>query len=150
LEDMLLLGALGLLAATAQGGWRKIYWHMFAAMSLYTFSSETMNAAIARGQYYSGSIYDLPFFASVAWLTWAGLLARQLDPASEAAPPEKSRWLMVAPRLAMVAILSLPAMGFWAFFTDTSVPKIRYFRLIVTLAAMLVLGFFVFVRQFLL
>jgi len=72
-----------------------------------------------------------------------------LKPPSEPAPSELSRWQMLAPRLAMLAMLSLPVMGYWAWFRDTSPPNLRQFRLLVTLAAMLVLGMFVFLRQFL-
>ncbi len=49
----------------------------------------------------------------------------------------------------MLAMLSLPLMGYWAWFRDTAPPHLRQFRLLVTLAAMLVLGLFVFLRQFL-
>ena len=55
---------------------------------------------------------------------------------------------MLAPRLAMLAMLSLPVMGYWAWFRDP-VAATRQFRLLVTLAAMLVLGLFVFLRQYL-
>jgi len=48
----------------------------------------------------------------------------------------------------MLAILSLPGMGFWALFFDTAPPQLRQFRLLVTLAAMLALGFFVFIKQY--
>jgi len=77
------------------------------------------------------------------------LLARRLRPDSESVPP-RSRFLALAPRLAMVAILSLPVMGFWTMFVDTAPPRLRQFRLLATLAALLVMGFFVFIRQYLL
>ena len=48
----------------------------------------------------------------------------------------------------MLAILSLPIMGLWAMYGGEYEPRLRHFRLLVTLAAMLVLGLFVFVRQF--
>jgi signal transduction histidine kinase len=149
-EDLVLLAILGLSAASAAGAWKRIYWNLFIAFGLYTFCSESMNAAIARGQYYSGSIYDVPFFFSICWLIWAALLAHELKPTPEPLPPDAGRWISLAPRLAMVAILSLPAMGFWALFTDFGSPKLKQFRILVTLAAMLVLGSFVFVRQYLL
>jgi C4-dicarboxylate-specific signal transduction histidine kinase len=60
------------------------------------------------------------------------------------------RWRAVAPRLAMTAILSLPIMGYWAVFVDRAPDRIRYFRLMVTLVAMLVLGACLFLRQYLL
>jgi two-component system NtrC family sensor kinase len=56
---------------------------------------------------------------------------------------------MLAPRLAMLAMLSLPLMGYWAWFRDTAPPNLRQFKLLVTLAATVVLGLFVFLRQYL-
>ena len=138
---------LGILAWNARGAWREIYRNLFVASGLYALSSLALNMAIARGQYHTGSLYDIPFIASVCWMIWATLLARDLKPPSQPAPSELSRWQMLAPRLAMLAMLSLPVMGYWAWFRDTAPPHLRQFRLLVTLAAMLVLGLFVFLRQ---
>jgi signal transduction histidine kinase len=148
-ENLAFLGVLGMLAWTARGAWKEIYWNLFVASGLYAVSSLALNAAIARGQYHTGSIYDIPFIASVCWMIWAALLARDAKPPSQSAPPELSRWHMLAPRLAMLAMLSLPVMGYWAWFRDTGPVTLRQFRLLVTLAAILVLGLFVFLRQFL-
>lgn len=150
LENLLLLLALAVLARSTTGAWKKIYWNLFIANALYTLSSEAMNAAIARKQYYSGSLYDVPFLISLCWLVGTGLMAWKLQPVCEPPEEESSRWLALAPRLAMLAILSLPVLGFWAIFFDQAPPHLRQFRLLVTLAACLVLGLFVFVRQFVL
>jgi len=148
-ENLAMLGVLGILAWNTRGAWKEIYWNLFVASGLYTSSSVSMNAAIARNQYHTGSIYDVPFIASICWLIWAGLLARELKPACEPVAPHRGRWRMLAPRLAMLAMLSLPLMGYWAWFRDTAPPNLRQFRLLVTLAATLVLGLFVFLRQYL-
>jgi len=148
-ENLAFLGVLGMLAWKARGAWKEIYWNLFVASGLYAISSLALNMAIARGQYHTGSLYDIPFIASVCWTIWATLLARDLKPPSQPASPELSRWQMLAPRLSMLAMLSLPLMGYWAWFRDTAPPHLRQFRLLVTLAATLVLGLFVFLRQFL-
>ena len=148
-ENMALLGVLGVLAWKARGAWKRIYWNLFVASGLYAVSSLALNVAIARGKYHTGSLYDIPFIASVCWMIWATLLARDLKPPSQPAPSELPRWQMLTPRLAMLAMLSLPLMGYWAWFRDTAPPHLRQFRLLVTLAATLVLGLFVFLRQFL-
>jgi signal transduction histidine kinase len=148
-ENLALLGVLGILAWNTRGAWKAIYWNLFVASGLYASSSMVANAAIARNQYHTGSIYDVPFIASTCWLIWAGLLARDLKPASEPAVHESSRWQMLAPRLAMLAMLSLPVMGYWAWFRDTGPANLRQFKLLVTLAATVVLGLFVFLRQYL-
>lgn len=148
-ENLALLAVLGVLAWNTRGAWKAIYWNLFVASGLYTSSSMAANAAIARNQYHTGSIYDVPFIASVCWLIWAGLLARDVKPASEPAAAQRSRWQMLAPRLAMLAMLSLPLMGYWAWFRDTGPANLRQFKLLVTLAASVVLGLFVFLRQYL-
>ncbi len=149
-ENLAMLAVLGILAWSARGAWKQVYWNLFVASGLYAASSMALNAAIARGQYHTGSIYDVPFIASVCWMIWASVLARELKPACEPALPEQSRWQMLAPRLAMIAMLSLPVMAYWAWFHSSAPPNLRQFRLLVTLAAMLVLGLFVFLRQYLL
>ncbi len=154
LEALVLIGSLGALAVSARGGWKKIYVNFLVAISVYTFGSELMNAAILRGKYYSGSIYDLIFVLSVALFIRTALFANtgppEPEPEADSAKANSNRWLSFAPRLAMAAILSLPVMGFWALYGGEYEPRLRQFRLLVTLAAMLVLGLFVFVRQFLL
>ncbi|MGA8154161.1 MAG: HAMP domain-containing sensor histidine kinase [Terriglobales bacterium] len=149
-ENIVFLVTLALLTARAQGGWKRVYWNLFLAMGLYMLSSQTVNAAISRGQYYSGSWYDIPFVASICWMIFAGLLARELKPVCDSTPPQPSRWLALSPRMAMVAILSLPILACWSEFIDTAPTPIRRFRLLASLAAMLVLGVFVFWRQYLL
>jgi signal transduction histidine kinase len=149
-ENLVLLVVLGLLTTNVQGPWRRVYWNFFIAAGLYTWSSEAINAAITRDQYYTGSWYDIPLVTSMCWLIFAGLMARDLKPTEESTAPPSSKWLALSPRLAMLAILSLPAMGFWSQFRDPSPPPIRHFRLLVTLAAMMVLGGFVFLRQYVL
>ena len=150
LENMAFLAALGVLASSTRGAWKKIYWNLFLATALYSVISELINAAIARGNYHTGSIYDIGFVASICWFIWAGVLALELNPACERVPPCERRWMTLAPRFAMLAILSLPVLGYWAWFSDSSPPRLRQFRILVTLAAMLVQGCLVFIRQYLL
>jgi signal transduction histidine kinase len=148
LENLVLLVVLALLTRNVQGPWKRVYWNFFIAAGLYTWSSEEINAAITRGHYYTGSWHDIPLVTSMCWLILVGLMARSVKPAQESAVPPSSKWLALSPRLAMLAILSLPAMGFWSQFRDPSPPPVRHFRLLVTLLAMLVLGGFVFLRQY--
>ncbi|HZQ69757.1 MAG TPA: ATP-binding protein [Terriglobales bacterium] len=148
LEALVLIGSLAALAAYTHGSWKKIYLNLLIATSVYTLGSELMNAAILSGQYYSGSAYDLLFITSLCLYIRTALLAREQSPEPDATELKSNRWLSMAPRLAMLAILSLPIMGLWAMYGGQYEPRLRHFRLLVTLAAMLVLGLFVFVRQF--
>ena len=150
LENLVLVFVLGMVATSTQGAWRKLYWNLFVGAALYTLGSETINAAIARGQYYSGSIYDLLLLISIGWITWTAISARHADLAVQPDTKAPGTWTNVAPRLAMIAILSLPLLGLWALWAKDTTPDLRNFRLLATMAATTVLGGFVFLKQILL
>ena len=150
LENLVLVFVLGMAASSTHGNWRKLYWNLFVGAALYTLGSETINAAIARNQYYSGSIYDLIFLVSAGWMVWTAVSARHVNLDVNAADDSHSRWSNLAPRLAMIAILSLPLLGLWALLARNTPPELRNFRLVATMAATLVLGGFVFLKQVLL
>jgi signal transduction histidine kinase len=149
-ENLVLCFVLGIVAASTQGAWRRIYWNLFVGSTIYTVGSEAINAAIARGQYYSGGIYDFLLLVSIAWLTWTAISARRVDLTVPPSADASGRWANLAPRLAMIAILSLPLLGLWALYANSSSPDLRNFRLLATMAATTVLGGFVFLKQILL
>lgn len=149
-ENMLVLGAFGALTATTTGAWKKIYCQLLMANALYATGSVVMNSAILKENYYSGSFYDVPYAGSICWMIYAFLCALKLQPAHEKTTSQAQRWMTLTPRLAMCAILSLPILGYWAWFLDGASPAIRQFRLVAVLLAMLVLAAFIFLRQYLL
>jgi len=150
LENLVLVFVLGMAATSTRGSWRRVYWNLFVASALYTLGSETINAAIARNQYYSGSIYDLLLLISAGWMVWAAASARHDNLDVEADEDSPARWVNLAPRLAMIAILSLPLLGLWTLLAKNTPLELRNFRLLSTMAAILVLGGFVFLKQILL
>ncbi|PYX20692.1 MAG: hypothetical protein DMG82_21275 [Acidobacteria bacterium] len=150
LENLVLVLILGIAATSTRDNWRRVYWNLFVASALYALGSEMINAAIARNQYSSGSIYDLVFLVAVGWMIWAALSAGRMNLAYSRTTDFADRWVRLVPRMAMIAILSLPLLGLWALLADHEAPSLRKFRLLVTLAATLVLGLFVFLKQFLL
>ncbi len=147
LEKALLLAVLGFATWTSSGGWKRLYAHLLGANILYAVCSYAMDRAIITGKYYSGSLYDVPLLGAICWMAAAALAARHYQLTSEA-PPNKWRWGSISPRLAMLAILSLPVLGLWTFLLDRSPAASRTFRLFAVLAAMLVLGAFMFLRQY--
>jgi len=151
LENLVLVLMVGVGAASTRGSWRRIYWNLFMCLSLYTLGSEAINTAIRHQRYYSGSIYDLPLIVAVGWLLGTALMARRLPMETEEEhTPLPNRIANLAPRLAMLAILSLPVLGLWALFFDKEPDRLKDFRILVTLIATVVLGLFVFLKQFLL
>ena len=146
-ENLLLLAVLGLAAWTGSGGWRRLYLHLLATCVLYGINSQLLDRATANNTYYSGSLYDIPFIGAVAWMTAAVWSARDfgLESVETRLHP---RWKRLVPQLAMLAILSLPVLGLWTALLDTSPAPSRAFRIFAVLSALLLLGTFVFLRQY--
>jgi signal transduction histidine kinase len=147
-ENALLVAALALAFFTSSGGWRRLYLHLLFPSVLYAINSQLLDRAAADRTYYSGSVYDIPLIATVAWITAASLSVREwkLETVKYNLRPG---WKKLVGRLAMLAILSLPALGLWVVLEDTSSAASRSFRVFAVLAAMLLLGTFVFLRQYL-
>jgi signal transduction histidine kinase/uncharacterized membrane protein HdeD (DUF308 family) len=148
LQNVLLLAVLSLAAFTSSGGWRRLYLHFLAVGLVYGIGSELLTAAGIRGTYYSGSPYDIPVIATLAWMAAVSLSARQWDLQSRPSSLHPIWWKTVVPRLAMLALLSLPVLGVWTVLADKSPGPSRAFRIFIVLAAMLLLGAFVFLRQY--
>ncbi|HEX4784340.1 MAG TPA: histidine kinase dimerization/phospho-acceptor domain-containing protein [Candidatus Sulfotelmatobacter sp.] len=142
---------LGLIACwiTSKGYWRNLYANLFGMSLCYASSSTVMNWAIGRKLYYSGSLYDIPYVAAIAWLTWIGLRARAEKPTSDAREASTLYGVWIA-RCSMISVFSLPIFAAWAM-SDNSVPsRVGVFRLALTLLAAFCMGVLVLVRQHLL
>jgi signal transduction histidine kinase len=149
LENIFLLVALGIAAWTSSGGWRRLYRHFFAASLLYAVNSQLLDRAAANSTYYSGSLYDVPLIATLAWIAAASWASREWGLASVDFNLNR-RLKKLIPQLAMLALLSLPVLGVWTVLIDTSEAPSRVFRISSVVTAMLVLGTFVFLRQYVL
>ena len=177
-EKLALLVGLALLWSRSSGRWRTIYAHWFGAGLLYSVSSFVANWALGRNTYYSGSLYDLPLVISMAWMTVPALLALKMPTGRAAAMRSLPRGVWAA-RLGMIAVFSLPVFAWLSVFSEPGaiarlverahspgilsgisqelfafggpVPaRVRTFRLVLTLSAMLVMGSLVFLKQHLL
>jgi signal transduction histidine kinase len=148
-EKVAFLAVLAIAWHTSHGIWRSIYVHLFGASLFYALSSYVANWAIQRGVYSSGSFYDLPLVASLAWMTYVGLVAfnREAETSPDARSEGTGVWIA---RLGMIAVFSLPLFAVSTVF-DTKAPQsVRTFRLVVTLGCMLGMGVLVFLKQHLL
>src|ERR1700716_431802 len=146
-ENILLLVVLAFAVWTSSGAWKRLYLNFLAAAAIYTVGSQVLDEAVVVGTYYSGSLYDVPLVGAICWMVATALASREWK--LESAPPPKD-WSLrkITPQLSMLAILSLPILGLWTFLWDTSPANSRMFRLFTVLAAMLVLGAFAFLRQY--
>ena len=150
LEGMILIAVSASAFVGSSGPWRKVYRDIFFASALYTFSSEAMNAAIARGQYRTGSIYDLPFVAAALCFLWVAITGRRCLRDIQGMPSIAGLSRPVAPQMAALALLSLPVMGYWALFQSHDQPYLRQVRFTAAMAGVALMAFFVFLKQHLL
>src|SRR2546425_3738034 len=148
-EKMVFLAGLVLLWSRSRGPWKTIYAHWFGASLTYALSSYVANWAIERHIYNSGSLYDVPLVASMAWVTGIGVLALNLAPKQQSTRHSGGHGVWVA-RLGMITIFSLPLFAAWSVFDTATPPRVRTFRLVVTLGSMMVMGVMVFLKQHLL
>jgi signal transduction histidine kinase len=153
IQNMVTVAGFGALWLQSKGAWRNVYANLFCADVMYMLSSLTINVGIGLKLYHTGSLYDLPLVASFLWFAASGLIAYQnrnlLDDATES-PSEndqKKAESILASRLALAAVVSLPAFAIYTLkFSHDSYP-VREFRLLTVLLAAVPLGALVFLRQ---
>src|ERR1700732_4931014 len=153
-QNMVIVIGLGALWLKAKGAWRVVYANLFGGAAMYMLSSLTINVAIDMKKYSTGSLYDLPLISSFLWFGLAGAIAylkrNELDASvdnesetDEEKAGAESRWTA---RLAMAAVMSLPALAIYTLRYERDVPEIRDFRLMTTMIAALPIAFLVFLR----
>jgi diguanylate cyclase (GGDEF)-like protein len=145
-EHLVFLLGLVLVSRNSPKPWKIIYAQFFGAAALYALSSIAAGVAIDFHTYYTGSFYDLPLVAAMTWFAGVGLGASHLlrDEPEKIAATKHSIW---AARLAMLAVIATPLMVAWAIFWKETPQSIRTYRLVLTIAVMLVMGALVFVKQ---
>jgi len=149
IEHMVLLLITGVLWVRSTGDWRVLYGHLFGASVLYALGSVAAGIAIDFGRYYTGSLYDVPLVAAMAWFSGIALAARRLtlatDLPKESSEKNRGGWMAW---LAMVTILSLPILAGWALFGSRAPIEVRSFRLLLTLATMMIMGVLLALKQY--
>ena len=146
-EELVLAAGLLLVRRRSRGTWRKIYGQLFAATLLYCVASLVASEAIDLHVYYTGSLFDVPLVAAMAWFVRIGFLSREAstqDAEQEAPPQGHGIWKA---RLAMLAVFVTPLMVAWAQFAGHVPQDVRTYRLLLVIAVMIVMGALVLLKQ---
>jgi hypothetical protein len=121
-------------------------------------ASYFVNTAISAKLYYTGSIYDVPLMASLAWFAATGLVGqrRRAELRAELRDSNSSKesvsdagnsiW---GPRMAIVAILSVPLMEMVSASASMVSTTVSNFRLGLTLVTIALLSSLFVFRQWL-
>jgi diguanylate cyclase (GGDEF)-like protein len=146
-EQIVLMVGVALVWKRSEGEWRAIYGQLFKAAFFYSVGSTLAGVAIDFHKYYTGSLYDVPLVAAMAWFAAVGMVAR----GSTCEPPPcqeiRHSHSMWTARLAMIAVFSTPLMVAWAEFGVGAPPRVRAYRLVITVTAMIFMGALVFLKQ---
>ncbi len=145
-EKIALLAGLVVCWISSKDSWRKLYAALFGMSLCYSASSTLANWAIGKSVYYSGSLYDVPLVVAMTWLTWIGLTTGKQE-ADSVAPRVSTVYGVWIARLSMIAMFSLPLFAAWSMADGQVPPRVRTFRLILTLVAAFLMGTMVFLRQ---
>src|SRR4029077_1411651 len=149
-EHLVFLGALVLSWHSSAGHWKHIYAYWCGASCLYAIASEITGAAINFHVYYTGSIYDVPLLAAMVWFIAAGFVARTTFHNTQPATSSDNNPAIWPARLAMAAVFFTPLMVAWSEFSPNTPGRVHKYRLLLTIATMLVMGCLVFLKQYLL
>ena len=148
-EQLVLALGLILVWRRSGGAWRSIYSQLFGLTLLSCVGSLMANEAIDYHIYYTGSLFDVPLVAAMAWFVRIGLFAREVPKQTPAEDVATGHGIWKA-RLAMLAVFITPWMVAWAQFGGNAPHSVRTYRLLLTVAVMLVMGGLVFLKQHLL
>ena len=149
-QELVLAAGLVLVWRRSRGAWRRTYFHLFVATLLYCVASLMASEAIDLHLYYTGSLFDVPLVAGMVWFVRIGFLPRE-DTTQDSIEETSTRGYEIwKARVAMVAVFVTPLMVAWAQFGGDAPQKVRTYRLLLTVAVMLVMGALVFLKQHLL
>jgi diguanylate cyclase (GGDEF)-like protein len=149
-EELVLAVGLMLVWRQSRGAWRSLYFHLFVATLLYCVASLMASEAIDLHLYYTGSLFDVPLVAGMAWFVRIGFLPREIMTQNSVDEVPSRGYEIWKARLAMVAVFITPLMMAWAQFGGDAPQSVRTYRLQLTVGVMLVMGALVFIRQHLL
>ena len=142
-------------ALRSRGRWRGFYLHFLGAFALYSFSSILLNQAIDSGRYYSGSFYDVPWTAALAWFCVMAINYNldsppggpQISDEPKIENRSSSISILWPARVAMLATLSTPLIGLSLVVSGETQDPVRHFRILLTLFTMLLLTVLLVFKQ---
>jgi signal transduction histidine kinase len=152
--NQLLAVVTGVVFFRERGAWRPVYRNFFFAATAYALAADLINPAIDSGNYYTGSLYDVPLVAAIGGFVCACLAARPLLQPAPATEDRKEgrqmpvqRFTFLSSYMAMLVTLSTPVIGLWLLTTYGHHDKLFAFRLDITLLTMFLLTLLLSIKQ---
>ncbi|MGC1618573.1 MAG: HAMP domain-containing sensor histidine kinase [Candidatus Acidiferrum sp.] len=155
LGNLVFLFAVVAVAFRSRWPWRRFYLNFLGAAATYSLASLAINWAIESGRYYTGSVYDVPLTAAMAWFCVDSItftpdsrsLQAQTSGVGKTEAPPKTKPVLWPARLSMLVTLSTPAIGLWLAMSGETQDPVRHFRILLTLITMLFLTILLLLKQ---
>jgi signal transduction histidine kinase len=148
-----LVVVVGVAVLRAQGNWRGLYRLYFCCAACYALGSNLCNVAIDTGNYYTGSLYDLPLVISLVAFICMILAGRtscqdqRLESTSKQSPVPSNPATFLSEHLAMIVALSTPMIGIWLLADTSAPPQLRSFRMAITWLAIFLVTLLLSIKQ---
>ena len=146
-QDLILLAIVLHGWLRSSGRWRYFYALLTAIVAFDTVMEYVVDTLSETGAFVTGSWYDATTAACLAGMTLAALMAHRLEPLSEIGDPDSERYWRWASRLAAPVTMILPLLAAWSFFDRNLPSSVWKFRVVLSLAAVVVFAFVGIVKQ---
>jgi len=146
-ESLVYMAGIVYVFSRTRGSWRGIYGQLLAISVIQTAGSIAVAAASLRGNYSTGSIYDLSFIVMFLWFGTIGLNAHRMTLAPDVTASTAVPGAQWPQRVAIIGVLFVPLLAAWNAFVSTAPAGVREFRLMLTLVALLIGSAMTFARQ---
>jgi len=146
-QDVIMLSIVVLGWRHSSDRWKHFYGLLTVIVAIDTVMEYVVDTLSEAGVYFSGGWYDSTTAVCLAGMTLAALIAHGLEPVSEHRDPDSERYWRWAARVAAPFTLMLPLLAAWSFL-DRSLPgPVWRFRVLLSLAAVVVFAFVGIVKQ---
>lgn len=146
-QDVVMLSIVVLGWRHCSGRWKHFYGLLTAVVAIDTVMEYVVDTLSDAGVYFSGSWYDSTTAACLAAMTLAALMAHGVEPVSEHSDPDSERYWRWAARAAAPFTLVLPLLAAWSFLDQSLPGPVWKFRILLSLAAVVVFAFVGIVKQ---
>ena len=144
-QDVMLLSIVVLGFRQSSGRWRQFYLLLAVIIALDTVMDYVVSTLASA--FFSGSWADVISACAVAGMTFAALTVNGVEPETEHGGRDGERYWLWASRLAAPVALFLPLLAASAFLDHTLPVPVRRFRVLLSLAATVVIAFIGIVKQ---
>lgn len=144
-QTVLFAALLGAFWLQSSGRWKTFYAFFWGAVVINGVAFYTLNHALERDVYFTGSWYDIPYSGSFALFVTVALLGQNLSSTPEGEGEQTyDSWIG---NLSMLAVLSLPVVAIYALLDPRLPHRASTFRVLVTLGTIFLMAFILFIQH---